>query len=223
MPIRLPLFATHRTKYLVGIAVATLTYLLYNLTNHLELFPARYLPLTSFEKALPVLPWTIWPYLSSFFVMAYIFFDVRDLSHLHRLFYAFIALQIICNLIFVFFPVNVPRDLYPVPDHVGPMTRWLFDYTRSVDSLRNTIPSLHVANSFLITLVYLKENRLKFVVAFVWVLLISFSTLGTKQHYLWDVISGLALAAVLFYLAFNSKFLELYDPKDPARRATQKV
>jgi len=222
MPIRLPLFANHRTKYLYGIAVASVTYLLYNLTNHLELFPARYLPLTSFEQTLPVLPWTIWPYLSSFFVMAYVFFDVRDLNNVHRLFYAFITLQVVCNVIFVFFPVNVPRDLYPVPDHVGPITRWLFDYTRSVDTLRNTIPSLHVANSLLISLVYLKENRLKFVFALSWVLLISFSTLGTKQHYLWDVIGGLALAAVLFYLAFNPRIVTLYDPKHPDPTTAQK-
>jgi len=222
MPIRLPLFANHRTKYLYGAGIVLLTYMFYNITNHLELFPAGDLPLTAFEKALPVLPWTIWPYLSSFFVMAYIFFDVRDLDNLHRLTYAFLTLQIVCNLIFIFFPVNVPRDLFPIPEHVGPLTSWMFDFTRSVDTLRNTIPSLHVANSFLISLVYVKENRPKFVFAFAWVLLISFSTLGTKQHYLWDVISGLALAAVLFYLAFNPRIVTLYDPKHPDRTSAQK-
>ncbi len=210
MPIRLPLFANHRTKYVYGLIIATGTYLFYTTTNQLELFPAGTLPLTRFEQDLPLLPWTIWPYLPSFFFMACIFFDVRSLENLHRLAYAFLALQLICNLIFIFFPVSVPRDLYPVPEDVGPITRWMFDYVRAVDTTRNTIPSLHVANSMLISLVYLREHRGKFMLAALWVAVIGFSTLGTKQHYLWDVLSGMALAVVLYALAFSPRILKLY-------------
>ena len=93
MPIRLPMFANHRTKYLYGLVIAAGTYVCYTATNQLELFPAGTLPLTHFEQELPVLPWTIWPYLTSFFFMAWIFFDVRGLENLHRLAYAFLALQ----------------------------------------------------------------------------------------------------------------------------------
>lgn len=210
MPIRLPLFADHRTKYLYGLLVAAGTYLLYTITNHLELVPAAALPLTPFERGLPLLPWTIWPYLTSFFFMAYIFFDVRNLENLHRLTYAFLALQLICNLIFIFFPVSLPRDLYPVPVDVGPITRWMLDYVRNVDTTRNCVPSLHVANSALISLVYWREHRRKFVLAALWVALICFSTLGTKQHYLWDVISGVGLAVILYALAFSPRIVTLY-------------
>jgi membrane-associated phospholipid phosphatase len=213
MPIRLPRFANHRTKYLYGAAIVAFTYLGYSITNHLSLFPSRSLPLTSFEEALPLLPWTIWPYLTSFPVMVLIFFDVRSLDNLHRLTYAFLALQLICNLVFIFFPVAMPRELFPLPDGMGPVMRGMFEYTRTVDTARNCVPSLHVANSCLISLVYLKENRRKLLLAGSWVALVAFSTLGTKQHYLWDVVSGLGIAVALYLLAFNRKVLEVPAPR----------
>lgn len=217
-PLRLPQFATHRTKYLWGVVVAFLTYLLYNLTNHFLLFEATVLPFMPFEEALPVLPWTIWPYLTSFLVMVYIFFDVRDLDHLHRLTYAFLALQLVSNLTFVLFPVTMPpRELFPVPDDVGPVTGWLFAYTRAVDTTRNCLPSLHVANCTLISLVYVKERRpWKLLLAVAWLLLVSFSTLGTKQHYFWDVLGGFAVALVLFRMAFDRRFLLITPRARPA-------
>jgi membrane-associated phospholipid phosphatase len=213
------MFANHRTKYLYGIGVAACTYLLYSATNHSHLFASRFLTVLPFEKRLPLVPWTIWIYLTSFFVMIFIFFDIRDLENLHRLTYAFLILQLFCNLVFVLFPVAVPRELSPLPGDIGPITRWLFNYTRTVDTPRNCLPSLHVANSCLISLVYLKENRLKFLFAAAWVLLVSFSTLATKQHYFWDVIAGIAIAVILFRLAFNQRFLILKAPA--AKRATR--
>ncbi|HXA13836.1 MAG TPA: phosphatase PAP2 family protein, partial [Opitutaceae bacterium] len=110
-----------------------------------------------------------------------------------------------------------PRYLFPLPANIGPVEKWIFDYMRTVDSPVNCLPSLHVADCCLISLVYLKENRVKFVFASLWVALVSFSTLGTKQHYLWDVISGIALAIALYSLAFNRRFLVLKAPA--AKRA----
>jgi len=43
--------------------------------------------------------------------------------------------------------------------------------------------------------------------------LVSFSTLGTKQHYLWDVIGGIAIAVVIFTLAFSRYVVIVPSPK----------
>ncbi|HTB79614.1 MAG TPA: phosphatase PAP2 family protein [Opitutaceae bacterium] len=207
MTIRLPLFANHRNKYVYGVVLAAASYLLYGITNYFQIFPARILPFTSFEKAMPLLPWTVWPYFTYFIIMIFIFFDVKNLENLHRLTYAFFALQIVSNLVFVLYPVAIPRELYPIPDNLDPATAWLLHLIRNVDSVRNCLPSLHVGNCCLAGLVYWKENRRKFIFSGPWILLVSFSTLGTKQHYLWDVIAGLALATTLFCLAFNRRIL----------------
>jgi membrane-associated phospholipid phosphatase len=137
---------------------------------------------------------------------------VKDLENLHRLTYAFFALQIVSNLVFVLYPVAIPRELYPIPDNLDPATSWLLHLIRNVDSVRNCLPSLHVGNCCLAGLVYWKENRRKFIFSGPWILLVSFSTLGTKQHYLWDVIAGLALATTLFCLAFNRRLLTFKTP-----------
>ncbi|HSY54712.1 MAG TPA: phosphatase PAP2 family protein [Opitutaceae bacterium] len=217
-PIRLPLLATHRTKYIWGVFISIFCYGAYTITNHLTLFTPTVLPFTAFEKALPILPWTMWPYLTSFFFMVIVFFDVRNLENLSRLAYAFLTLQVVANLIFIFFPVSIPRDLYPLPADIGPVEKWMFNYIRTVDSTINCLPSLHVADCCLIGLVYLKENRGKFVFAMLWVALVSFSTLGTKQHYLWDVIGGIVIAIVIFALAF-SRYLVIVPSKKMALAA----
>jgi membrane-associated phospholipid phosphatase len=206
MVIRLPLFIDHHTKYLHIVALALSAWLLYGITNHLPpLVTPRVLPFTPFEQALPLLPWTIWPYLTCFVIMVLIAMDVREMENLQRLVYAFLILQLIANFTFLVYPVSLPRDLFPVPDYVNPATKQLFEWARTVDTEKNCLPSLHVADCCLVSLVYLRENRFKFVLALAWVILVSFSTLGTKQHYLWDIIGGIAAAIIVFALVFNQR------------------
>jgi membrane-associated phospholipid phosphatase len=206
MVIRLPLFIDHRTKYLHILALALSAWMLYGITNHLpSLVPPTVLPFTSFEQALPLLPWTIWPYLTCFAIMVLIAMDVREMENLQRLVYAFLMLQLIANFTFLVYPVSLPRDLFPVPDSVNPATKLLFEWARMVDTEKNCLPSLHVADCCLVSLVYLRENRFKFALAFAWVMLVSFSTLGTKQHYLWDIIAGISAAVIVYTLVFNQR------------------
>lgn len=206
MTMRLPLFITHRSKYLYVLAIALSAWLLYGTTNHLpSLVTPTVLEFTPLEKALPLLPWTIWPYLTCYFVVILIALDVRDMENLQRLTYAFVMLQLITNLVFLVYPVSLPRELFPIPAHVDPVTRWLFEWARMVDTEKNCLPSLHVADCCLVTLVYLRENRFKFLLASTWLVLVSFSTLGTKQHYLWDVLGGVVVAILVYSLAFSPR------------------
>jgi hypothetical protein len=188
------------------LAIALSAWLLYAATNRLApLFTPVVYALTPFEKNLPLLPWTIWPYLMCYFVMVFVALSLRDMENLQRMLYAFLVVQVIANLVFVVHPVSLPRGLYPIPADTGPITRRLFEWTRTMDTDKNCQPSLHIANCWLISLVYIRENRRTFPLLGSWLALVSFSTLATKQHYVWDILGGTAISILVYFVAFSHR------------------
>jgi len=138
---------------------------------------------------------------------------LRDMSNLQRMLYAFVIVQVAANFVFLVYPVSLPRGLYPIPADAGPVARWLFNWTRHVDVDKNCQPSLHIANCWLVGLVYLRENRGKSWLVGSWLVLLSFSTLATKQHYLWDVLGGVAVAVSVYALAFSDQITLIDAPR----------
>jgi membrane-associated phospholipid phosphatase len=204
--IRIPLFVNRRNRYLYLLIMALSAWLLYAITNRLPplVTPTVY-TFTPIEKALPLLPWSIWPYLTCYFVMFFLAVSLRDMENLQRMLYAFVIVQVLANFVFLVYPVLLPRDPYPIPPDAGRVATWLFNWTRHVDADKNCQPSLHIANCWLVSLVYLRENRRKILPVGSWLVLLSFSTLATKQHYLWDVLGGVALAVIVYALAFSDR------------------
>jgi membrane-associated phospholipid phosphatase len=215
MSIPLPLLVSRQNRFLYLLAIGLSAWLLYAITNHIPpLFVPVVYSLTPFEKALPLLPWSIWPYLTCYFVMSYMALSLRDMGTLQRMLYAFLMVQVVANFFFLVYPVSLPRDPYPVSADAAGISRGLIAWTRQVDTDKNCQPSLHIANCCLVSLAYLRENRRKFLLVGTWLLLLSFSTLATKQHYLWDVAGGFTLALLAYAIAF-SRYVRLTDV--PAR------
>jgi membrane-associated phospholipid phosphatase len=105
-------------------------------------------------------------------------------------------------IIFLVFPVEI--DLRgPIQSQLQDGDFWhpFYVFMHSVDTPWNSWPSLHVVQSTQVVLVlrywYPSETRktqiLQWALLFAWAMLI-LSTMFTKQHYLWDVITGLAYA-----------------------------
>ena len=70
----------------------------------------------------------------------------------------------------------------------------------SLDPPYNCFPSLHVAWAFVAALTCYRVHRGVGLVALVWAAIIGVSTLFTKQHYVVDVIAGIAIAYVAYLL-----------------------
>jgi membrane-associated phospholipid phosphatase len=71
------------------------------------------------------------------------------------------------------------------------------------DNAYNAFPSLHTSISFLCALLW-RYGRLKFSpLVFVWALLIISSTVLIKQHYVLDLLGGLAVATASYYVAIQ--------------------
>ena len=103
-------------------------------------------------------------------------------------------------LLFTFFPTAVPYSSSSWPADAS------LSLLHSLDAPGNACPSLHVATALFTALCLHKLLRempspdwLK-TLNWVWCALIVYSTMAIKQHVMWDVVAGIALAAVFGWL-----------------------
>lgn len=200
----LPLILTASNKATVGIVAFVIAMGMYLTTNHFFLFSPKLLPLTWVDQRVPFVPGTIWVYNSEWLLLLTLYAKAKDIDNLNKFLYSIFTLVAASCLVFLFWPTIYPRELFPLPAGLDPLTSGLFELLRRTDTPANCCPSLHVSAVYLSAFLFLDEKEGLFPLFFAWATAISLSTLTTKQHYVADVVSGLALA-VLFYWFFHRK------------------
>lgn len=96
----------------------------------------------------------------------------------------------------------------------------------SLDPPYNCFPSLHVAWAFVAALTCYRVHRGVGLVALVWAAIIGVSTLYTKQHYVVDVIGGIAIAYasyLLFLRGYPREAIAETDRRLAPKRALRAV
>ena len=185
------------TKTPINRAVAyPLTYLFvlggYILTERCAgLSPAHFLSLTAIDQAVPFMPWTGWIYATVFPFPLLAVAIVRDDRGVRTMLAAFIGVTAVLFAIFLAYPTVYPRPV--LAD--GGLSAWPLALIYHIDLPRNCLPSGHVTAAFL-TAFSVRQQRPKLGAALIfWAAVIAVSTLTTKQHYFWDVITGVLLSA----------------------------
>lgn len=178
--------------------------------------PAHFLPLTAIDRAVPFMPWTGWIYATVFPFPLLAAALVRDDRGVRTMLAAFIGVTTVLFAVFLAYPT-----VYPRPDWSGGGLAALpLALIYRVDLPRNCLPSGHVTAAFL-TAFSVRQCRPRLGAALIfWAAVISVSTLTTKQHYFWDVVSGVLLSAAgyaaarLYFAAPES--LDLAKPPENA-------
>jgi membrane-associated phospholipid phosphatase len=152
---------------------------------------------------IPFIPQTIWIYTTEYLLFPIVYLMSRDLTNCNKYLYAFFIQQSIAVAIFWFWPTIYPRHLFPLPEDLDALSYYVFSGLRSTDSPANCCPSLHVSSVYLSSFLFLNEQQKKFPFFFIWATLIALSTLTTKQHYIIDVVTGLLLASVTYWVTYN--------------------
>lgn len=196
----LPLFLTRENKYPYGTALYFFAAAIYLVANHFHFTPPQLLERSALDISIPFIPETIWIYLSEYALFVMVFVMASNLANLNKFLYSFLCMQLVSCAIFWIYPTTYPRDLFPVPDDVGMATRYAFISLRETDTPANCCPSLHVSSVFLSAFLYIDEQRKYFLMFLVWGLAIAASTLTTKQHYAVDVVAGIAIAVVHYFV-----------------------
>jgi len=150
------------------------------------------------ERAMPLLPWTIVPYLSIvvFFVLSFFIGGggVTLERHVKRLLVN-LALSIGCYLLF---PLRFQFER-PVLDGVCGL---LFDLLGACDLPYNRAPSLHISVLLLLWLRLAPGVGARWRLPLqIWFVLIGASVLTTWQHHLIDIPTGMAVGALSVWLS----------------------
>jgi len=133
-----------------------------------------------------------------------VYFAFVDGKRYFRLLFSIVVGNIICHLIYYFYPTTVPR-----PDVIGnDIFSILVRLTYANDNPFNCFPSVHVLNALLASMFlfdYTKKAFVKYyaVIAFV---LITLSTLFVKQHYILDAVAS-SIIGVSMYVLFTSEYI----------------
>lgn len=178
-------------SYLFWVGIIVFFLALYGIVNNLPLH--RYtVPFILGENAIPFLPWTFVIYLSIF--LQY-FVVIRRISteKLTTLFIKFSFVMVIALILFIIFPIEYPRYLYP--------STGIVNFFRSTDGPGNCFPSLHVIETILLAACYwfLEKNIWRRLIMVLWSVLIIISVLTTKQHYVIDIIGGIVLVVPFIF------------------------
>jgi membrane-associated phospholipid phosphatase len=196
----LPLFITRGNKYVAGAIMYAVAYALYYVTNHFPMVEPTLLPFTWIDQNTPFLPWTVLIYMSEYFYFAFVYILLKREDNINQYLYSYFVAQIIACFIFAVYPVTYPRELFPVPTDIPQWLQGMWAWLRVADAPTNCLPSLHVASCFLSAFAFITDKQKKlFWTFFIWSSAIAVTTLTTKQHYVVDVITGIALASATYY------------------------
>jgi len=156
------------------------------LNNHL---PSRFDFSTPLDAAIPFLPWTYGVYVS-FFALLLATAWLLEAREFLRMLAAVLVVNAVCYLGFFLFTAHYPR---PPLESIPPgFWREQFRVMYASDSAGNTFPSIHVATTMLGALRLWPRRGGALWMG--WALLIAVSTLTVKQHFVVDVLGGMAVA-----------------------------
>ena len=171
-------------------------------------------PTSSWDYAVPALPWTVLIYLTLYLYSVIPVLstrrDERGRRELLFLAQGMIILFLISFGVFLAMPAEivVRTQMEALLPSMNPLYRALFEGIYLIDRPFNSWPSLHVSQSLLIILfahrwLALRTGELPSAgrwIAFLWVawVALSLSILTTKQHFIWDMVTGAALGALLW-------------------------
>lgn len=166
-------------------------------TNNIKLFTAHEFPLSSFENSISMNEYWMAPYVSW---LLYIVIFCLLIKRGARMFILLATILVVIHaLIFIFYPVEFPRN-YDL-NSLCEVNKFLL----SCDNPQNCFPSLHVSLIFLTLLSakllgISKKMRYLFII---WGTIIIVSVIFVKQHYVVDVLAGIVVTFIYFYLFRN--------------------
>jgi membrane-associated phospholipid phosphatase len=172
----------------------------YELVERYPLRSAVEFGLTPIDRWIGFSPGWIWVY-ESICLMAPAIWLATTRDEIKRYAIGFAAITMVGFSFFILWPVRCPR-----PDSTP--AAGLYALQMRVDSPLNAFPSMHMAIAAYSACVAigLSRGRCKRILAAglpIWVLLIAYSALATKQHYLVDLPPGILLGWGAHRLAFK--------------------
>jgi membrane-associated phospholipid phosphatase len=190
-------------------AVSVATYLIYPVLNH---GPDKIFLRTPLDRAIPLVPVMVIPYLSLFPLIGLtaVVLAVTDVRRLEALALALTVALAVSYLVYALAQSYVIRPSPAGRDWLTAAVRHVY----ALDRPYNDFPSLHTSLSAIVAVSWRRAHRRTGAVVAVWCGLIIASTVLIHQHYLADVAGGLILA-----FGTSLLFLRFIDPSHGGSQA----
>jgi len=200
LPLLSRLRAHWATKLCLGASLTVVFCAGYFVIQYYPLrLPTRF-DLTVIDRSVPFSPRWVWVYQSVYLLILGAWLcETKD--QLKRYFIGFTLLTLTGFICFLLWPVSGPR---PQELSSDPMYNALVRY----DTTLNSFPSLHMALAAYSACVAVAVTtgslrRWLIIILPLWITLIGYSTLATKQHYWVDLAPGIALGCLAHYFAWR--------------------
>ncbi len=163
---------------------------IYPLLNH---GPAVINLYTACNSAIPLVPVFVIPYISlqPYIYATLVLFLLLRTKYFQSACLAMITVWFVSYGFYYFLQSEVIRPVLSGMDIFSRLVMQVY----TVDNPYNDFPSLHTSLSIILAIHWVKINRHVAIILGIWTTLIVASTLLIKQHYIPDVIFGLALAS----------------------------
>jgi membrane-associated phospholipid phosphatase len=173
----------------------------YMLPNRFLLREPWAVPTTLVDNLIPVSSHWIWIYVSFYVFIASAYFFSKDLFDRQLIFYSYVGSATFSFFYFFLFPSAIDRAPYLIK--TGGPSDFLLNLIRTTDASVNCFPSMHICLSTVAAMTIYKSSKKWGAFAVFWLVMIAYSTMATKQHYFYDVISGAGLGMVTWYGVFT--------------------
>lgn len=158
------------------------------------------------DRVIPLIPEWSWIYELLFIFPIFLILVLDTIDEVKRVGFSIIMCDLVAYPIFLMFPVMSVRQEVPM----NTASEILLNFIYYVDLPTNCFPSLHVAVSMVSAFAIYHKMKFRGIWAIVLGILISLSTLFTKQHYFLDVVSGLLLATFCYYAFYVEAYQERF-------------
>jgi hypothetical protein len=187
-------------------------------------------PEIAIDRLIPVIPWMVVPYMALYLYYPVTLIctpkDDRSRMELIAGVQMLSVATLACTLVFLVLPAEVDmRDQIPVEILQGEgLYSALFSHMHAMDEPWNAWPSLHIAHSYFLTRSISRWMRIRspesipvrIFISLVWVefALLSVSILTTKQHYIWDLFTGMVVGIIGWSIAVRALDRIRFTPED---------
>lgn len=166
----------------------------------------------AWEEQIPFQPWSVLVYFGAFifWVVLYLYCACQEKEKAHRLLCADFLSKAVCLVFFLFLPTTNIRPEIVDGGVFGALMRFLY----WVDDPANLFPSIHCLVSWLCFIGIRRDEKRSVeckLLVLAGAVAVCVSTLTTKQHVFWDVVSGIALAELTYWVAGRKPVLNTYS------------
>ena len=187
-------------KYIIlFLLIWTVPYFLSNIINYGR---GSYNLALSLDSVIPFIPFFVLFYVLYFplVLLPFILF-YKNLNLLKKIVYSNITIIVISHIFFLIFPASILR-----PEIIGTsFIDLLINLIHTLDNPVNLFPSLHISMSLLSFLILFKFKRNLALYLSIFYVLSIISTLFVKQHYVLDVVTGLILGLIVYFIYFKKE------------------